>query len=116
MYVSFENVKFAEIDAESKACEICKNMNFEDLITLWNNIENVSPIYEMADFDEVMEGKSPLEIVRLIGPTFRPYDGFFRMNSLGLYESISYANVIVWIDKERIFDEVLQGVIKSGDY
>lgn len=56
-----------------------------------NNLDDI--IYQMYDFDELMRGQAPWEIVRCayFGKHFNPCDDYFRFNGYANLESFDYA-------------------------
>lgn len=83
-----------------------------DLVARWNEYcENNSyyddMIYSMDEFDELMEGRSPHEIARMVfyGHDFNPNYDWFWFNGYGNLESSDYTNQYCPIDLDAIAEE-----------
>lgn len=79
-----------------RLAEIVSDMNDDDLITLNNayceqNKYYDDRIYYMEEFDELMCGCSPLDILHSVEVGFREDYNYFKMNnSTGYWKSIDY--------------------------
>ena len=83
---------------EKKIKSIIEEMNDGDKIALWNNAcrecgYSDDEIYNMEDFDELMESYSPLDIVRktYYGEYFEPNDAYFCFDGYANLVSLCYA-------------------------
>lgn len=82
---------------EEKIKSIIEEMDDDDKIALWNGScyecgYDGDEIYSMDEFDEIMEGYSPLDIVQktYYGKNFEPSDAYFCFDG--------YANLVSFDD------------------
>lgn len=95
-------------------------MNDNDIISLHNAYCDQTEsedriIYQMADFDEIMNGVEPWEVARscFYGRHFCPVDDYFFFNGYGNIESINYI-----LHDERAFiclSDIAQYIIDNSD-
>lgn len=85
---------------EEKIKAIIEEMDDGDKIALWNNAcrecgYSDDEIYNMEDFDDIMEGYSPLDIVRktYYGGNFNPNNAYFYFNGYANLVSLDYPDV-----------------------
>lgn len=87
---------------------LCREINSYD-----GSLDQFS-IYEMDEFDEVLEGYTPTEIVnRVRYGDFYSTDEYFRFNGYGNLESLTYADI------EEELDSYLGEIadcIENGNY
>ena len=73
--------------------------------------------YDMDDFDEFMDGYTPMEIARMIffGGDFNPNHDFFRFNGYGNLESANWHDVEA--EAEDLKDDIIDHLVNyySGD-
>lgn len=82
---------------EEKIKAIIEEMDDGDKIALWNNACREcnyydDEIYSMGEFDEIMDGYSPLDIVQKIyyGGNFNPNSAYFYFNGYANIVSLDY--------------------------
>lgn len=102
---------------EEKIKSIIEEMDDGDKIALWNEScrecgYSDDEIYNMEDFDELMESYSPLDIVRktYYGKNFEPGDAYFCFDGYANLVSLCYAE-----DKNSPFyiDDLISRIMRN---
>lgn len=84
--------------------ELLENMSDDELIMIWNeyqnNVHGENQIYNMDDFDELLNGMSPWEIARAsyYSGKFCPAHNYFWFNGYGNLESSDFPRDEIYID------------------
>ena len=103
---------------EEKIKEIIEEMSTEDKVALWNEYcDSVNRtddwIYSMGEFDEIMNGREPWDIVRTCYfGDFNPTHEYFWFNGYANLESDD------WIDGEKspfYIDELVDYIIENEE-
>ena len=105
---------------KEKIIEGLEELGTDELLSLCREINSYDgnldqfDIFEMDEFDEMLEGKTPTEIVNSIRyGGFASTDEYFRFNGYGNIESLSYADI------EEELDSYLGEIadcIENGNY
>ena len=69
--------------------------------------------YDMASFDEFLDGYTPLEIAQMIcfGDCFSPNDDYFRFNVYGNLESADWCDVEA--EAEYLVDDIIDHLVND---
>ena len=103
----------------NKVYEILEEMDSKDLKRIWNEYQNEAYyddyIYDMEEFDEVMNGDEPIKIAnKIYYGDFRPNDEYFCFNGYGNLKSFDY------ISEEISLNDLTEYIIDNeedfGDY
>ena len=71
-----------------------------------------STYYDMDEFDEFLDGRTPLEIARMIFfGNFNPNDDYFRFNGYGNLESANWGDVEA--EAEGLVDDIIYHLVNS---
>ena len=105
---------------KEKIIEGLEELGTDELLSLCREINSYDgsldqfDIFEMDEFDEMLDGKTPTEIVNSIRcGGFASTDEYFRFNGYGNIESLSYADI------EEELDSYLGEIadcIENGNY
>ena len=105
---------------KDKIIEVLEELSTDELLSLCKEIYSYDGsldqfnIYNMDEFDEMLSGKTPTEIVNSIRyGGFASTDEYFRFNGYGNIESLSYADI------EEELDSYLGEIadcIENGNY
>lgn len=93
--------------------ELLENMSDDDIIYVWNEYCDANSYYDyrieyMETFDDIMSGKTPLEIVDSIDTEFRTNDDYFVW---GIYGAKSFS----YIDDEINYDDLANYILDNDD-
>lgn len=80
-----------------------------DTMYYWNTMcENVSDyervIFHMSEFDDVMDGKTPTEILDSVYDDFSTYDNYFCNSIYGL---ISFSDIYDIVDTDELIEYII---------
>ena len=101
---------YVENLSKGELVELMRHMSFYD-----GSFEDVL-YYDMDEFDELLDGYTPMEIARMIWfGEFNPNDEYFRFNAYGNLESADWRDVEV--EAEDLKDEIIDHLVNyySGD-
>ena len=105
---------------KEKIIEGLEELGTDELLSLCREINSYDgnldqfDIFEMDEFDEMLEGKTPTEIVNSIRyGGFASTDEYFRFNGYGIIESLSYADIEEELDS---YLGEIAGCIENGNY
>ena len=100
-----------------------ENLSKEDLVELLQHMNAYDSCFEdcvyfdMTDFDEFMDGYTPMEIAQMIwfGGDFNPNHDYFRFNAYGNLESVRWNDVEA--KAKDLEDEIIDHLVNyySGD-
>lgn len=106
-YANAHGFKFVNVfvsTTESKIIDVLKAMESEELLEIYTraiqyNMIQPNHVLIMKEFNEVMEEKSPLEVVSLISSSFNPKDKFFWFENQRVYSSSSLLDTVIDIEE-----------------
>ena len=105
---------------KEKIIEGLEELGTDELLSLCREINSYDgnldqfDIFEMDEFDEMLEGKTPTEIVnRVLYGDFNSTDDYFRFNGYCNLESLSYADIEEELDS---YLGEIAGCIENGNY
>ena len=98
--------------------EVLENLTKWDLIGVWNEYCDANSyyddrIYSMADFDDLLSGCSPTEVVEAINSNFSTADDWCRGTAYG-WESFDYLDDVIYMDD--LIDYILDNDTSLGCY
>ena len=100
---------------KDKLRELLESMSDGDIITVWNeyqnNVNGENQIYNMSDFDELLNDMSPWEIARAAyySGKFCPAHDYFWFNGYGNLESSDFPTDNIYID------DIVDYIINNND-
>ena len=105
---------------KEKIIEGLEELGTDELLSLCREINSYDgnldqfDIFEMDEFDEMLGGKTPTEIVNSIRyGGFASTDEYFRFNGYGNIESLSYADIVEELDS---YLGEIADCIENGNY
>lgn len=102
---------------KAKLREVLENLEEWTLIGVWNEYCDAESyyddrIYSMADFDDLLSGCSPTEVVEAINSNFSTADNWCRYTVYG-WESFDYLDDV--IDMDDLIDYILDNETSLGN-
>ena len=96
-----------------------ENLSKDELVELLQHMNSYdgcfedTVYYDMASFDEFLDGYSPMEIAQMIffGGDFNPNHDFFRFNAYGNLESADWYDVKA--DAEDLKDDIIGHLVND---
>ena len=96
--------------SKGELVELMQHMNGYD------NCFDYFTYYDMAEFDEFLDGYTPMEIARMIHfGEFNPYDDYFRFDGYGNLESLDWQEICAEAKDSK--DDIIDHLVNyySGD-
>ena len=96
--------------------DIIANYDLDELVSCCSYLDGDDAIYTMDNFDELLGGKEPWEIVRAAYfGEFCPTDSYFRFSVYGNLESTDDPLREGWIDTDTLAELAVDYGIDFGD-
>lgn len=96
--------------------DIIDNYDLDELVSCCSYLDGDNAIYPMDDFDDVLGGFEPWEIVRAAYyGEFYPTDSYFRFNAYGNLESTDNPLREGWIDINNLAEYAIDYGEDFGD-
>ena len=96
--------------------DIIDNYDLDELVSCCSYLDGDDAIYPMDNFDELLGGKEPWEIVRAAYyGEFCPTDSYFRFNVYGNLESTDNPMREGWIDTKALTEHAINYGEDFGD-
>lgn len=112
------NIDFEEIKRDAIESAIAEDWSDADKVSAWNeycdrnNIMDDS-IYSMWDFDDLMSGRKPSEILDLVGSNFSAHDAYFAFDGYGYLVSGDSPDDFDFYDEYAVIDRIIEDGTKD---
>ena len=96
--------------------DILDNLDLDELVSCCSYLDGDDAIYPMDDFNELLYGREPWDIVRMAYyGEFCPTDSYFRFNVYGNLESTDNPMREGWIDTKALTEHAINYGEDFGD-
>lgn len=107
------NIDFEEIKRDAIESAIAEDWSDSDKVSAWNEYCDESDctddiIYSMWDFDDLMSGRKPSEILDLVGSDFSARDAYFAFDGYGNLVSGDSPNDFDFYDEYAVIDRIIE--------
>lgn len=106
------NIDFEETKKDSIETAITADWSDSDKVSAWNeycdrNDSMDECIFSMWDFDDLMSGRKPSEILDLVGSGFSAHDDYFAFNGNGYLVSGDSPEDFDFYDEYAVIDRII---------
>ena len=115
------NIDFEEIKRAAIENAIAEDWSDSDKVSAWNEYCDKSNytddmIYSMWDFDDLMSGRKPSEIMNLAGNDFSSRDAYFAFDGYGNLVSGDSPDDFDFYDEDAVIDRIIKdGIVDFPD-
>ena len=107
------NIDFEESKREAIENAIAEDWSDSDKVSAWNEYCDKSNypdnmIFSMWDFDDLMSGRKPSEIVNLVGSAFSSCDDYFAFDGYGNLVSGDSPDDFDFYDEYAVIDRIIK--------
>lgn len=107
------NIDFEEIKRDAIERAITEDWSDSDKVSAWNEYCDRNNcmedcIYSMWDFDDLMSGKKPSEIIDLANNDFSAHDDYFAFNGYGKLVSGDSPEDFDFYDEDAVIDRIIE--------
>ena len=107
------NIDFEEIKRAAIENAIAEDWSDSDKVSAWNeycdrNNSVDDSIYSMWDFDDLMSGRKPSEILDLVGSNFSAHDAYFAFDGYGNLVSGDSPDDFDFYDEDAVIDRIIK--------
>ena len=112
------NIDFEEIKRDAIENAIAEDWSDSDKVSAWNeycdrNNSVDDSIYSMWDFDDLMSGRKPSEILDLVGSNFSAHDAYFAFDGYGYLVSGDSPDDFDFYDEYAVIDRIIEDGTKD---
>lgn len=107
------NIDFEEIKRNAIESAIAEDWSDSDKVSAWNEYCDKSnytddTIFSMWDFDDLMSGRKPSEIIDLVGNDFSSHDAYFAFDGYGNLVSGDSPDDFDFYDEDAVIDRIIE--------
>ena len=107
------NIDFEEIKRDAIESAIAEDWSDSDKVSAWNEYCDKSNytddiIFSMWDFDDLMSGRKPSEILDLVGSNFSAHDEYFAFDGYGNLISGDSPDDFDFYDEDAVIDRIIK--------
>ena len=107
------NIDFEEIKRDAIENAIAEDWSDSDKVSAWNeycdrNNSVDDSIYSMWDFDDLMSGRKPSEILDLVGSNFSAHDAYFAFDGYGNLVSGDSPDDFGFYDEYAVIERIIE--------
>lgn len=107
------NIDFEEIKRNAIESAIAEDWSDSDKVSAYNEYcdkNNIMDdcIYSMWDFDDLMSGRKPSDIIDLVGNDFSSHDAYFAFDGYGNLVSGDSPDDFDFYDEDAVIDRIIE--------
>ena len=107
------NIDFEEFKRTAIENAIAEDWSDSDKVSAWNEYCDKSNytddmIFSMWDFDDLMSGRKPSEILDLVGSNFSAHDAYFAFDGYGNLVSGDSPDDFDFYDEDAVIDRIIK--------